>query len=63
MAVEMEKKFITKQNALDYLDEVIYEMNNQLEENKDFGDWDACEEIQRDIESINSTKGIIKRWM
>ena len=63
MAIEMEKKFVTKQNALDYLDEVIYEMKNQLEENKGFEDWDACEEIQSDIESIYFTKGIIKRWM
>lgn len=63
MSVEIIKGFVTKENAKDYLGELIYELESQLEENKDFGDWCACEEIEDDISRVEYVKNLIERMM
>ena len=63
MSVEMNKKFVTKDNAKEYMDELMYELKNQLQENEDFGDYDACQEIQRDIEVTGYIKHLIDMYM
>lgn len=63
MSVEMDKNFVTKDNAREYMDELIYELSNQLDENKDFGDWDACESIEGDIRTVEYVKKLINSYM
>ena len=63
MSIEMKKKFVSRENARDYMDELIYELKNQLQENEDFKDYDACQEIQRDIEVTGYVKLLIERYM
>lgn len=63
MSVEITKRFATKENAKEYMDELIYELESQLEENKDFGDWYACEEIEDDISRVEYVKNLIDRMM
>lgn len=63
MSVEITKRFVTKDNAKEYMDELIWELESQLEENKDFGDWCACEEIEDDISRVEYVKNLIDRMM
>ena len=63
MSVEITKRFATKENAKEYMDELIYELESQLEENKDFGDWFACEDIVNDIGMVGCVKGLIDMMM
>ena len=59
----MSVKIITKQNVKDYLDELIFELQGQLDDNKAIGDWFACEEIEQDICVVGQVKRLIGRVM